>query len=187
MLWKVLFQGTNWFSTLFFVPKWTYFANRWTSIGCCSQLTTKIGYTKPLIDKITLYNRNNNNFFGHHPLMTCSSPCQLVALNSQSFSRREKLGADSVVNKLALKTDPEFVDILVTWHANEPFINFRKTNTMVAWILLQVLKQQMMVQLIIYGQKKSIIKNNSILQFICYYYIITAFLRLLLNLLCQSK
>ena len=32
------------------------------------------------------------------------------------------------VNKLALKTNPEFVDMLVSLRANEPFMNFIKEN-----------------------------------------------------------
>ena len=79
---------------------------------------------KPLMDKIALYNQKNGNCFGYLPLMACSSECQLGALNSQSFSERVNSGANLVVNKLALKTDPEFVDMLVTLRANEPFMNF---------------------------------------------------------------
>ena len=83
---------------------------------------------KPLMDKINLYNQNNGNCFGYLPLMACSSQCQLGALNSQSFSQRVNYIANLVVNKLALKTDSEFVDMLVTLRANEPFINFIKEN-----------------------------------------------------------
>ena len=83
---------------------------------------------KPLMDKIALYNQKNGNCFGYLPLMACSSECQLSALNSQSFSERVNSGANLVVNKLALKTDPEFVDMLVTLRANEPFMNFIKEN-----------------------------------------------------------
>ena len=53
---------------------------------------------------------------------------QLGALNSQSFSERVNSGANLVVNKLALKTGPEFVDMLVTLRANEPFMNFIQEN-----------------------------------------------------------
>ena len=40
------------------------------------------------------------------------------------LSEQVNLGANLVVNKLALKTDPEFVDILVVLHPNDHFMNF---------------------------------------------------------------
>ena len=83
---------------------------------------------KPLMDKINAYNQNNENCFGYLPLMACSSECQLAALNFQSFSEQVHSIANLVVNRLALKTDPEFVDMLVTLRANEPFMNFIKEN-----------------------------------------------------------
>ena len=83
---------------------------------------------KSLMDKIKLYNQNNGKCLGYIPLIACSSECQLGALNSQSFSQQVNSIANLVVNKLALKTDPEFVDMLVTLRANEPFMNFIKEN-----------------------------------------------------------
>ena len=75
---------------------------------------------KPLMDNINVYNQNNGNCFGYFFWMACFTECQLGALNSQSFSEQVHSIANLVVNKIALKTDPEFVD--------EPFMNFIKDN-----------------------------------------------------------
>ena len=117
---------------------------------------------KPLMDKINVYNQNNGNWFGYLPLMAYSSECQLGALNSQSFSEQVHSIANLVVNRLALKTDPEFVDILVTLRANEHFMNFIKENKYKDWLNyiagIKAISDGSTDHL---GQKKNFIKTNS--------------------------
>ena len=60
------------------------------------------------------------NCFGFFSfLMIDASKCQLGALNSESFSERINSATNQIVTKNVVRTDPDFVDKLVTLRMNE--------------------------------------------------------------------
>ena len=83
---------------------------------------------KPIYDKINEVNNKNEDCFGLLPLMMGCSKFQLGALNSQSFSERINSAANIVVTEGTMKTNPIFVDKLVTVRMNERFMKFVMTT-----------------------------------------------------------
>ena len=61
-----------------------------------------------------------------------ASKCQLGALNSESYSDRINSAANQVVTKNVVRTDPDFVDKLLTLQMNGKFMahvrNFLNTK-----------------------------------------------------------
>ena len=61
-----------------------------------------------------------------------ASKCQLGALNSESYSERINSAANQVVTKNVVRTDPDFVDKLLTLQMNGKFMahvrNFLNTK-----------------------------------------------------------
>ena len=75
-----------------------------------------------LMKRIERHNKDNNNIFGYLPMMCRLSPCQLGALNAQSFVERMNLCAKLIVGEKRTRLNHELIDKLVTLCMNLKFM-----------------------------------------------------------------
>ena len=68
------------------------------------------------------YNKEKSNVFGYLPMMCRLSPCQLGALNAQSFVERMNSCAKLIVGEKRTKLKHEFIDKLVILRMNHKFM-----------------------------------------------------------------
>jgi len=75
-----------------------------------------------LMNTIERYNKENNNTFGYLPMMCHLSPCQLGALNAQSFVERMNSCAKLIVGEKRTNLKHELIDKLVILRMNHKFM-----------------------------------------------------------------
>ena len=75
-----------------------------------------------LMKVIEHYNKEKSNVFGYLPMMCRLSPCQLGALNAQSFVERMNSCAKLIVGEKRTKLKHEFIDKLVILRMNHKFM-----------------------------------------------------------------
>ena len=75
-----------------------------------------------LMNAIERYNKENNNTFGYLPMMCRLSPCQLGALNAQSFVERMNSCAKLIVGEKRTSLRHELIDKLVILRMNLKFM-----------------------------------------------------------------
>ena len=71
---------------------------------------------------IERHNKENNNVFGYLHMMCRLSPCQLGALNAQSFVERVNLCAKLIVSDKQTSLKHELIDKLVILRMNLKFM-----------------------------------------------------------------
>ena len=71
---------------------------------------------------IERHNKENNNVFGYLHMMCRLSPCQLGALNAQSFVERVNLCAKLIVSDKRTSLKHELIDKLVILRMNLKFM-----------------------------------------------------------------
>ena len=67
---------------------------------------------------IERHNKENNNVFGYLHMMCRLSPCQLGALNAQSFVEMVNLCAKLIISDKQTSLRHELIDKLVKLHMN---------------------------------------------------------------------
>ena len=72
--------------------------------------------------RIERHNKDNNNIFGYLPMMCRLSPCQLGALNAQSFVERMNSCAKLIVGEKRTRLNHELIDKLVILRMNLKFM-----------------------------------------------------------------
>jgi len=75
-----------------------------------------------LMKRIEEYNSDNNAIFGYLPMMCRLSPCQLGALNAQSFVERMNSAAKLIVGEKRTSLNHELIDKLVVLRLNRDFM-----------------------------------------------------------------
>mmetsp|Transcript_17869 Transcript_17869/g.26596 ORF Transcript_17869/g.26596 Transcript_17869/m.26596 type:complete len:107 (+) Transcript_17869:475-795(+) len=75
-----------------------------------------------LMKRIEQYNSDNNAIFGYLPMMCRLSPCQLGALNAQSFVERMNSAAKLIVGEKRTSLNHELIDKLVVLRLNRDFM-----------------------------------------------------------------
>lgn len=83
-----------------------------------------------LMRRIEQYNSDNVNIFGYLPMMCRLSPCQLGALNAQSFVERMNSCVKLVLGKKRTRLRHDLIDKLVVLQINRNFMDYcRKTGS----------------------------------------------------------
>ena len=85
-----------------------------------------------LMQNIEWYNSDNENVFGYLPMMCRLSPCQLGALNAQSFVEKMKSCVKLVVGEKRTRLCHELIDKLVVLRINQNFMDFCRKQGSIA-------------------------------------------------------
>ena len=85
-----------------------------------------------LMQYIEQYNSDNANIFGYLPLMCRLSPCQLGALNAQSFVERMNSCANLIVSEKRTRLRHELIEKLVVLRMNRNFVDYCRKKGSIA-------------------------------------------------------
>lgn len=83
---------------------------------------------QPVMEHIDRMNEEKNNIFGFLPLMCKASPCQLGALNAQSFAERIISVGNLIITKKRTKLDDNLLKQLIVLRMNRGFMEFARHN-----------------------------------------------------------
>jgi len=95
-----------------------------------------------LMQHIEQHNSDNANVFGYLPLMCRLSPCQLGALNAQSFVERMNSCAKLVMGEKRTRLRHDLIDKLVVLRMNRNFVDYCRKKGSIAKVASVVNERQ---------------------------------------------
>ena len=94
-----------------------------------------------LMRRMEQHNSDNRNMFGFLPLMTRLSPCQLGALNAQSFVERMNSCGKLLVGEKRTRMKHDMIDKLVVLRMNRTFMEYCREKGNMAKIVIMALSE----------------------------------------------